>query len=51
MTTIEGEKMMIPEENPEQLIRAENPILADIWDALWKEDSIAPWIWAACRSM
>ena len=31
---------MIPEENPKQLIQAENLILADIWDALWKEDII-----------
>ena len=32
--------MTIPKENPGPLIRAENPLLADIWDALWKEEFI-----------
>ena len=32
--------MMISEDNPEQLIRAEDGILADIWDALRKEATI-----------
>jgi osmotically-inducible protein OsmY len=32
--------MMISENNPEQLIRAEDGILADIWDALRKEATI-----------
>ncbi len=31
---------MIPEDNPAQLIRAEDGILADIWDALQKEATI-----------
>lgn len=32
--------MMIPEDNPEQLIRTEDAILADIWGALRKEEAI-----------
>ena len=32
--------MMISEDNPEQLVRAEDGILADIWDALRKEETI-----------
>lgn len=31
---------MIPEDNPVQLVRTNDGILADIWDALWKEDTI-----------
>ena len=33
-------KMMISDDKPKQLIRAEDGILADIWDALRKEDTI-----------
>jgi osmotically-inducible protein OsmY len=32
--------MMISENKPEHLIRTKDGILADIWDALWKEDII-----------
>jgi len=32
--------MTISEGKPEQLVRPGNGILADIWDALWKEDAI-----------
>jgi len=32
--------MMNSEDNPGQLIRTDDGILAGIWDALWKEDTI-----------
>jgi osmotically-inducible protein OsmY len=36
----EGEKMIISEDNSEQLSRTDDDILVDIWDALWKKDAI-----------
>ncbi len=32
--------MMMCEDNPEQAVRADEEILADIWDALWKQETI-----------
>ncbi len=31
---------MITKDNPDQLVPADDLILADVWDALWKEDAI-----------